>query len=152
MDGPRHDGGHAECNTLPQMRKLLVVIGLLSTSCGPPAPLPNYPEQRAAEPARDAAYGEVLGVDHVPPSDALASGVRLRIGGAGEGPVVVDLAPDWYLDRQGLRFAPKERVEVEGRRSAENVIYATRVTKGDRTVELRDAEGRPLWKSAPAEK
>jgi hypothetical protein len=93
--------------------------------------------------------GEVLGVDHVPPADRLASGVRLRLRPGGAEPVVVDLAPDWYLDRRGLHFGPSEHVQVEGvRRTGDNatIIYATRVTKDGKTIELRDPEtGEPRW-------
>ena len=131
------------------MRSLvsLVVVAVL-TGCGPPPP---YPSERASEPAHSAASldGSVLGVDHVTPADRLASGVRLRVEVGGASPVVVDLAPDWYLDRHGLHFAPSERVRVEGsRHGSEPVIYATRIRKGGKTVELRDpTSGRPLWEN-----
>ena len=131
------------------MKRLLRVALLLALAgCGPPGG-PPYPAERAAEPAHSAASldGSVLGVDHVAPADRLASGVRLRLQPGGASPVVVDLAPDWYLDRHGLRFARSERVRVEGsRRGSEPVIYATRVTKDGKTVELRDpTSGQPLW-------
>jgi hypothetical protein len=135
--------------SLQSMRSLLVALPLVLAQCGPPAPIQASYPGRTGEPAQDAAYGEVVGVDHVAPSDALASGVRVRLGGS-EGPVVVDLAPDWYLDQNGLRYSPNERLKVEGRRSKSDVIYARSVTQGGRTVELRDAEGRPLWKSETA--
>lgn len=127
----------------------LFVLLCLMGACGPPLP-PDYPAERAAEPPRAAAAveGEVLGVDRVPPSDRRASGVQLRVHPGAEGLVVIDLAPDWYLDEHGLSFAPSERVKVEGSRVEKKsgvVIYATRVQKGTRTVELRDASGKPLW-------
>ncbi len=122
---------------------------LLFFACGPTAG-PNYPAAQAGEPPRTAADGEVIGVDQVPPSDRLASGFRLRLGG--EKPMVVDLAPDWYLDQNGIRFSPSERVHVEGHRverSGQSVLYATSVTKGEKTVELRDRDGNPLWIAPP---
>lgn len=134
------------------MRPSSFLIALcLVTACGPPAP-PSFPSQRAAEPAHSAAAieGEVLGVDRITPSDRLASGVQLRVQPGAEGAVVIDLAPDWYLDRHGLTFAPSERVSVEGSRVAKPggvVIYATRVKKGRKTVELREpGSGKPLWR------
>jgi hypothetical protein len=92
----------------------------------------------------------VLGVDHVSPADQLASGVRLRVQPGSGQLVVVDLAPDWYLDRQGLRLSRSDRVRVEGTRGSGLVLYATRVTKGGRTFELRSPAGRPLWTPPPA--
>ncbi len=130
--------------------RLLIVLSLAG-ACGPPGP-PSFPAQRAAEPAHSAAAieGEVLGVDRIAPSDRLASGVQLRVQPGAEGAVVIDLAPDWYLDRHGLSFAPSERVSVEGSRVAKRggvVIYATRVKKGGKTVELRQpGSGEPLWR------
>jgi len=132
------------------MRALLLLPFWLAAACGPPGP-PSYP-QRASEPAHSAAAidGEVLGVDRVPPSDKLASGVQLRVHPAAQATVVVDLAPDWYLDEHGLTFAPSERVRVEGRRVEKKggvVIYATRVKKGDKTLEIREpGTGKPLWR------
>lgn len=120
-----------------------------AAACSPAvAPPPSAPEHRPAEPAHSAAQldGEVLGVDRVPPGDQLASGVRVRLQTSASSPVVVDLAPDWYLDRQGLRFGRTERVSVEGVRQGSSVVYATRVTKDGRTIELRDPKtGKPLW-------
>lgn len=122
----------------------------LAVACGPPAL-----QGSAAEPARSAGAieGEVLGVDRVPPADHLASGVQLRIQPGSSEAVVIDLAPDWYLSERGLSFAKSERVRVEGSRVERRgtiVIYATRIRKGDQTVELRDpSSGKPLW-SEPA--
>ena len=129
--------------------QLLLILGFAG-ACGPPGQ-PSYPAQRASEPAHSAAAidGEVLGVDRVPPSDRLASGVQLRVHPGAEGTVVIDLAPDWYLDEHGLTFARSERVQVEGSRvekKSGTVIYATRIKKGGKTVELREpGSGKPLW-------
>lgn len=132
------------------MKRILPAVVLVAlASCGPPPRLPDRAAERPAEPARSAASldGSVLGVDRVPPSDQLASGVRLRLQPGADSPVVVDLAPDWFLDRHGLHFAPSERVSIDGaRHGSEPVIYATRVRKDGKTVELRDpASGQPLW-------
>ncbi|MFO0569867.1 MAG: hypothetical protein U0263_29730 [Polyangiaceae bacterium] len=133
------------------MRRVLACAILLfaSARCGPPGGAP-YPAERASEPAHAAGAidGEVLGVDRVPPRDKLASGVQLKLRPSERGAVVIDLAPDWYLDRHGLHFAPSERVHVETspERSPGGVLYATRIRKGEKTVELRDPEtGAPLW-------
>lgn len=127
----------------------LLVLGALAAACAPSLS-PAAGERRPAEPAHSAAMldGEVLGVDRVPPGDRLSSGVRMRVQTSERSPIVVDLAPDWYLDRQGLHFGRAERVTVEGVRQGGSVIYATRVTKGGRTIELRDPKtGAPLWRA-----
>ena len=130
---------------------LLGTLGLLFASCGPPPSAPPFPAERVGEPARSAAQldGEILGVDRVTPSDRLASGIRLTVQPSAAQPVLVDLAPDWYIDRHGLRFGPSERVHVEGVRrvsDGKTVIYATRITRDGKTIELRDpTSGEPLW-------
>jgi hypothetical protein len=131
------------------MRALLALALVLElTACGPPGD-PAFPAGREPAHSSAAVEGEVLGVDRVAPTDRLASGVQLRVSPGAEAAVVVDLAPDWYLDQQGLRFAPSERVRVEGTRVSKPggvVIYATKVQKGPKTVNLRDpGTGRPLW-------
>lgn len=137
-----------------RMRLTSVSLFCLAAACSPPAP-PDAPGERGAEPARApaAVEGEVLGVDRVTPTDRLASGVELRIQPGAADAVVIDLAPDWYLTERGLSFSRAERVRVEGARvekSGSIVIYATRVQKGGKTVELREPRsGKPLWKEKP---
>ena len=128
------------------MRFSAILTVCLAAACGPPT-LQGSPADPARSPA--AIEGEVLGVDRVAPVDHLASGVQLRIQPGSSEAVVIDLAPDWYLTKRGISFAKSERVRVEGSRVEQRgtiVIYATRVRKGDQTVELRDpSSGKPLW-------
>lgn len=132
------------------MRLAWLSLVALVSACGPSVP-PGGPGERGTDPARApaAVEGEVLGVDRVTPTDRLASGVRLRLQPGASEMVVIDLAPDWYLTERGLSFARTERVRVEGSRvehAGSIVIYATRVRKGGKTVELREpGSGKPLW-------
>jgi hypothetical protein len=64
-----------------------------------------------------------------------------------EGDISAVLAPKGYMAGKGLTIAPKDRVTVTG--SLISVInkpflLVTEVT-GDRTMKLREANGRPLW-------
>jgi hypothetical protein len=90
--------------------------------------------------------GEVIGVDRVPPDQALAGNVRLRVQTDADEPVVVVLAPGWYLDERGLRFSRSERVKLTTTQSGDPATFvATEVQKGEQRVPLRDERGRPLW-------
>ncbi len=124
---------------------------VLLAACGPPALPPPYPASRAEAPRSNASVdGEVLGVDWTPPSAQLESTVSLVVRPSASEPVEVHLAPQWYLDEHGMRFAPGERVRVSGsgvQQSGKTVIEATRVEKGSQTLELRNSKGKPLWKS-----
>jgi len=64
-----------------------------------------------------------------------------------KGQVTAILAPQGFMKEQGLAIAPKDRVTVTG--SLISVIgkpflLAMEVT-GDRTMKLREANGRPAW-------
>lgn len=119
------------------------------------SPQEGIPQPEAGRPDPGAVQlvdGQVLGVDRRPPSEALGSSVRLTLGGKAGVPVSVTLGPGWYLDQQGLHFAPNERVHVRGTRIEQNgrsSIVAQEITAGGRVVRLRDAAGRPLWGSPP---
>lgn len=60
----------------------------------------------------------------------------------------VHLGPAWYLEDQGFELTPNSPVEVTGFRSdwhGQSVLMASEVTQGDRVLQLRDANGYPLW-------
>lgn len=58
----------------------------------------------------------------------------------------VHVGPSWYLDKQGVTFAEGDAVEVTGSLLKTNDgILAKEIKKGDKTVSLRNATGRPLW-------
>jgi hypothetical protein len=130
-----------------------LVVAALVAACGPPSLPPPYPAEGAEAPASQSNAsldGEVLGVDQTPPSSQLESNVSLVVRPSASEPVEVHLAPEWYLDQHGMRFAPGERVRVRGtgvQQAGKTVIEATSVGKGNQTLELRNARGKPLWKS-----
>lgn len=58
----------------------------------------------------------------------------------------VHVGPTWYLEKQGISFKEGETVEVTGSLvQTKDAILAKSIKKGDSTVTLRDASGRPLW-------
>jgi hypothetical protein len=74
-------------------------------------------------------------------------GVFLNLTTAQE-TLTVHLGPDWYLDDQGFEIDFNQPLEVTGFRNDWNgqaVLMASEVTQGDRTLQLRDANGYPLW-------
>jgi hypothetical protein len=119
------------------------LIGGLVVACAAKA---ERVDPRTPVPVVTTVDGEVLGVDRVPPEQALATSVRLTVRPGSARPVVVELAPGWYLDEHGLDLRPADRVEAEGSVDAERSVFvARRIRKGASVVELRDEEGRPLW-------
>ena len=60
----------------------------------------------------------------------------------------VHLGPAWYLQDQGFELATDSPIEVTGFRSSwhgQSMLMASEVKQGDRTLQLRDANGYPLW-------
>lgn len=71
--------------------------------------------------------------------------------------VDVHVGPYWYLERQGFEITLDEPIEVTGFRNGANAggqtrLMASEIKQGDRVLQLRDANGYPLWmgRGAPA--
>jgi hypothetical protein len=132
----------------------LVLVALTSVGCATPArdPALTAHERSSGMPPSfvetRTADGEILGVDRQPPGTEIAQGLSVRLQVDREQPIVVQLAPGWYLDENGIAYGAQERMTVRGRREVRNgrsVLIATEVRRGERWVPLRDEEGRPLW-------
>lgn len=65
-----------------------------------------------------------------------------------QGKVKVFLGPNWFVAEQGMNFAILDRLQVTGAKLIDQgrvVIFAGQVRKGDRTWQIRDEQGFPLW-------
>jgi hypothetical protein len=74
-------------------------------------------------------------------------GVRFTLK-TDQGPIEVILGSGSYVEQQGLKFEAQDKVTVKGSRVAvegKPTIIATEVTKGEKILKLRDANGAPLW-------
>jgi hypothetical protein len=90
--------------------------------------------------------GEVVRVEHVPSGSGTDYCVHALLK-TSKGQVTAILAPQAYMKEQGLTIAPKDRVTVTGSLITilgKPFILAMEV-KGDRTMKLREASGRPAW-------
>ena len=62
--------------------------------------------------------------------------------------IAVHLGPGWYVEKQPLKIAPQDQIEVRGSRityEGKPAIVAAEVKKGDQVLKLRDAAGIPAW-------
>ncbi|MBW1991421.1 MAG: hypothetical protein JRI59_04780 [Deltaproteobacteria bacterium] len=90
--------------------------------------------------------GEVVQVDQVLSGSGLDYCTHALLK-TPQGYVTAILAPKSFMEEKGLTLAPGDRVTVKGSMiSIRNrpFILVMEVT-GDRTMKLRDAEGRPAW-------
>ena len=91
--------------------------------------------------------GEVASVDTITPIKGMSSGVHLMVKTDKE-TISVHLGPAWYIQRQGIKVAPGDKVEITGSRityQGKPAIIAAEVKKGDEILKLRDGNGFPVW-------
>ena len=63
------------------------------------------------------------------------------------------LGPSWFLEREGLKLAKGDSVEVTGSlvdADGTDVLIAALLKKGGQTVRLRDEQGVPAWAGGPS--
>ena len=92
--------------------------------------------------------GEVLSVEKVMPMKGMSHGVHFTLK-SDKGTVSVHLGPSWYIEKEGIKVQPKDRVTVSGSRitlDGKSVIIADEIRKGGKTWKLRDDKGIPLWR------
>ena len=90
--------------------------------------------------------GEVAAVGKYTPSGK-PDGVRFTLK-TNQGLIEVILGRGAYIEQQGFKLEPQDKVTVKGSRVAvegKPTIIAAEVTKGEKTLKLRDANGQPVW-------
>jgi hypothetical protein len=91
--------------------------------------------------------GEVVAVDKFAGGRAIGAGIHLTLK-SDSGAVSVHLGPDWYLDKQSVKIGKGDKITVTGSRivlQGKSVLVAAEVQKGEKTLNLRDKQGYPLW-------
>ena len=113
-------------------------------------PMPPRIPSPFGQPTADApmtTQGIVMSVERPRPEDSQAF-VHVVITPADQHPIRLVLAPGWYLEKSGLRFEPRETVEVRGKQvvqNGESSIVVQTVRQGDRNYVLRDEREQPTW-------
>jgi hypothetical protein len=133
----------------------LVLILALSMACG-------SENQGGRGPGEEAGYdrmydpktvatvnGEVVSVAQIADRGAgYGASLTLR---ADKETIMVYLGPGWFIEKQGLTFAPQDQVEITGSQitfQGKPAIIASLVKKGDKSLKLRDPAGIPAWAGA----
>lgn len=91
--------------------------------------------------------GEVISIEKTVPRKGMFYGVHLIVK-TGEKSVSIHLGPGRYIDNQGVKINPEDKVEITGSKVTfddEEAIIATEVKKEDEILKLRDKNGIPLW-------
>jgi hypothetical protein len=135
---------------------LLSVLSLLfalaayaaeETPAGPPAKHRHHHRMYDAKTVETVA-GEVVQVKTIPHRRGTGSGVHLILKTAKE-EIPVHLGPSSYLEKQDVKIAQNDKIEVKGSRvttkRGKPVLLAAEVKKGDALLKLRGENGVPLW-------
>lgn len=100
----------------------------------------------------ETVSGEVVSVDRISYGRHGYYGVHLMLKTA-DGELSVHLGPSWYVERQPLKIATHDVLEVTGSRvtyQGKPALIAAEVKKGSESMRLRTAEGLPMWRRGRA--
>lgn len=96
----------------------------------------------------ETVAGEVVAVERGTGPGAGGGGIHLVLRTDAAASFSVRLGPASYVDRQPMKIAAGDRVEVQGSRvtiDGKPALIAAEVRKGSQTLVLRDAAGVPRW-------
>ena len=95
----------------------------------------------------ETVAGEVVNVNKYTPGRGISYGLQLNLK-TEKGPLLVMLGPGWYIEKQDLKIAPGDQVEIKGSRTTyegQPALIAAEVKKGNQVLKLRDDNGFPVW-------
>ena len=91
--------------------------------------------------------GTVLSVEKTTPAKKRGYWIDVMLQ-TGAGTIPVQLGPAWYIDKQVPRIEPNDTITVTGSRlnlDGRLAIVAAEIAKGSELLQLRDANGIPVW-------
>jgi hypothetical protein len=103
------------------------------------------PSTKAA--VTETTEGKIGEVIYLPGATEDSGMVEIRVQSVGQARVV-RLAPTGFLKQGGLLLREGDAVKVKGFAVASmdgDILVATEITKGDKSLSLRDSRGRPTW-------
>lgn len=135
--------------------RLLLIAALAAfnlPAAAPPAaaqaPAPSFPAYNAA--TETTINGTIEAVNQVNGRHGW-SGTHVTLK-TGSELIDVHLGPSWFLAEKKMALAKGDEIEVIGSRVKYNgahAIIARQLKKGEQSVALRDAQGKPAWSRGP---
>jgi sporulation protein YlmC with PRC-barrel domain len=92
--------------------------------------------------------GTIERVSSFEPESGAAPGVQLNVKTDDGKTMIVHTGPKQHIDQQELKFDQGKKVKITGSKvqlDGQTVILATKVTADDKSVDLRDVQGKPRW-------
>jgi hypothetical protein len=130
----------------------LALILALTLACGPENQGGPGPEDGAVydrmydSKTVETVRGEVVSVAKIT-DQGKGYGVSLALKTNRE-TIRVYLGPGWFLEQQGLFFAPRDQLEITGSQitfQGRRTLIAAQVNNGGQSLKLRDPAGIPAW-------
>jgi sporulation protein YlmC with PRC-barrel domain len=141
-------------------RPYWIVLGYIAT-----------PEEQAAAWERawaaDSEYARLFDADKIKtiegtvdsvgtfrPASGVREGLRLRVRADEDKIVTVHAGPHWYAQQKEFLVRTGDEIRVTGSEATirdRSVILSSKIESGDKTLELRDDEGKPKWKREGSE-
>ena len=130
---------------------ILSLIGIIAVGTSFAAAQPG-PGRSMGMPRYDASAertvtGSVEAVQSSPSRMPMQTGVHFTLKTDSE-TFDVHVGPSWWLSDNKIEFAAGDRLEIVGSYvvvNGEHALIAREITKGDRKITLRDANGIPAW-------
>ncbi len=91
--------------------------------------------------------GEVVGLKEFSSRNGMRKGIGLELN-TGSQSILVHLGPQFYIDRQPVKIAAGDKVEITGVKTlirGQDAFLAGEVKTGGQVLKLRDETGMPLW-------
>ncbi len=95
----------------------------------------------------ETVQGKVTAITTPKSRKAMAMDMHLTLQ-TEHGTMPVDLGPTSYIDKEAVKLAKGDNISVTGSRvmmHKKAELVATEVKKGNETLDLRKADGTPLW-------
>lgn len=95
----------------------------------------------------ETVAGEVMAVEKVAYGRRGSYGIHLVLK-TDQGEIPIHLGPSWYVERQTVKIALHDQVEVTGSRvlyRGKPALIASAIKRGGEILTLRTAAGVPLW-------
>ncbi len=103
---------------------------------------------RMYDPAKaETLSGQITSVEEFAAPRGRGTGVVLTVSSGGN-TLAVHLGPKWFLEKQEMKLAAGDTVEIKGVktfRQGRDIFIAGEVKKGSDILKLRDEQGIPLW-------
>ena len=140
------------------MKKLrvFVLIGLLCLLLTGPAGVLAQGDGSGGPPAQynlktvETVSGMVVAAPQPTPKGGLPTRAQLTLKTPKE-TLTVYLGPGWYVEKQGMKIAALDQVQVTGSRimiQGKPALIAKEIRKGSQVLKLRNEQGQPLWRGA----